>query len=188
MRTIVLFGDSMLGRYTRPRIEQLEQRVGQDAVVVNCATGGWTSAEGLRRAALVARIRPDVVVLSFGGNDCRPDLRVDRERFSANLTAITAAFAPATAVAFLPPSMIERDGVGRGGRTNADLAGYRDLLADAVHGRVLDTDAALGPMLAEGTPVHEDGLHLTGDAYRLVTPVLADVVRETLADQPDRAH
>jgi lysophospholipase L1-like esterase len=181
--TIVLFGDSMLGRYTRPRIEQLEQRVGQGAVVVNCAAGGWTSDEGLRRAALVARIRPDVVVLSFGANDCRPDLRVDRARFGANLTAITAAFRPGTAVGFLPPSMIEQDGVGPGGRTNADLAGYRDLLADAVRGRVLDTDAALGPMSAAGTPVHEDGLHLTGAAYRLVTPALADVVLHTLADQ-----
>jgi lysophospholipase L1-like esterase len=185
---IVLFGDSMLGRYTRPRIEQLEQRMGGDAVVVNCAAGGWTSDAGLRRAALVARIRPDAVVLSFGGNDCRPDLRVDRQRFAANLTAITSAFEPAPAVAFLPPSMLEQDGVGPGGRTNADLAGYRDLLADAVHGRVLDTDSALGPLSAAGTPVHEDGLHLTGDAYRLVTPVLADVVREALADQRGRVH
>jgi lysophospholipase L1-like esterase len=187
--TIVLFGDSMLGRYTRPRIELLEHHLGPEVVVVNCAAGGWTSADGLRRAELVARIRPDVVVLSFGANDCRPDRRVEREDFAANLAAITAAFGPTPAVGFLPPSLVETDGVGLGGRTNADLAGYRALLAAAVAGQVLDTDAALESMPTGGTSAHEeDGLHLTGEAYRLVTPVLADVVREIVANRPRRVH
>jgi lysophospholipase L1-like esterase len=175
--TIVLFGDSMLARVGRDRIAALEAGAGPDAAVLNCAVGGWTSGHGLRRAGLAARVRPDVVVLSFGANDCKPALRVDRADFAANLAGIRAAFAGARMIGFLPPSLVERDGTGPEGRTNADLAGYRKLLAEAVDGHVLDPDAVLAPVIRSGTPVHEDGLHLTADAYALVIPALAAVVR-----------
>jgi lysophospholipase L1-like esterase len=179
--TIVLYGDSMLGRYTRPRIEQLEQEVGPDALVINCAAGGWNSADGLRRAHLIGRIRPDVVVVSFGANDCRPDRQIAPERFEANVTAMVAALGDVPAIGFLPPSVAEQDGVGHGGRTNKVVAIYQELLAKAVQGRVLDTDAALSQMVANGIAVHEDGLHLNAEAYRRVTTELARTIKSTVA-------
>lgn len=172
MRTIVLFGDSMLGRFNKARIDRLEREIGADAVVVNCAAGGWTSADGVRRAELVARMDPDVVVLSFGANDCAPGRHVSLDAFTANVRSIVAAFARSRVVAFLPPSVVEHDGVGPRGRTNAVLDTYRTALRTAVAGRVVDADATLAPLVAEGTAVHEDGLHLTGPAYRTVITAL----------------
>lgn len=34
----------------------------------------------------------------------------------------------------------------------------------------------MAPLVARGEPVHEDGLHLTGNAYRLVISALARLV------------
>ncbi|QRP43342.1 GDSL-type esterase/lipase family protein [Amycolatopsis sp. FDAARGOS 1241] len=181
MKKIVLFGDSMLGRFTKPRIDQLEAEAG-DVVVFNCAAGGWKSDDGARRAAAIALIEPDVVVLSFGANDCAPDRLVELPAYEKNMRVIADAFAPAALVAFLPPAIEEVDGVGRRGRTNAVLDTYRGVLRDLVSApNALETDAALAPLIARGEPVHEDGLHLTGDAYRLVISALAERITAVTA-------
>ncbi|MGW4487179.1 SGNH/GDSL hydrolase family protein [Amycolatopsis sp. NPDC004368] len=173
MRKIVLFGDSMLGRFTKPRIDQLEEEAG-DVLVFNCAAGGWKSDDGARRAATIAKTEPDVVVLSFGANDCAPDRLVELGAYTKNLRVIADAFAPATLIGFLPPSIEEIDGIGRRGRTNAVLDTYRQALREVVSApNAVDTDASIAPLIAAGEPVHEDGLHLTGAAYRLVISALA---------------
>ncbi|HEY0497086.1 MAG TPA: GDSL-type esterase/lipase family protein [Kutzneria sp.] len=172
MTKIVLFGDSMLGRFTKPRIVQLESEVG-DATVFNCAAGGWTSADGAVRAATIAKTEPDFVVLSFGANDCAPGRIVPLDDYASNLRVIAGAFAPATLISFLPPSVVEVDGVGRAGRTNAVLDTYRRVFRDVVP-LAVDTDAVLRPHAQE--PVHEDGLHLTDAAYRVVISALAAVL------------
>lgn len=177
LKTIVLFGDSMLGRFTKSRIDQLEDEAEADAVVINCAAGGWTSRDGARRAEAVARIAPDVVVLSFGTNDCAPERLVGLDSFGAYLRSTVEAFPLATVLGFLPPSVVEQDGVGPRGRTNTVLAAYRDVLRDAVPpGRVVETDAVLAPLVASGAATHVDGLHLTDEAYRLVITALAELV------------
>ncbi|KIF77992.1 hypothetical protein QR77_37560 [Streptomyces sp. 150FB] len=177
MKTIVLFGDSMLGRFTKSRIDHLEGETVTGAVVINCAAGGWTSRDGARRAEAVARIAPDVVVLSFGANDCAPERLVDLDSFGAYLRAIAGAFPRATVLGFLPPSVVEQDGVGPRGRTNAVLASYRDVLRDIVSAdRAVETDAVLAPLAASGVPTHVDGIHLTDEAYRLVITALAELV------------
>ncbi|WP_327686354.1 SGNH/GDSL hydrolase family protein [Streptomyces sp. NBC_00467] len=168
----------MLGRFTKARIDQLENEVGAGTVVVNCAAGGWTSHDGARRAQVIARLAPDVVVLSFGTNDCAPERLVGLDSFAVHLHAIIEAFPLATVVAFLPPSVAEQDGVGPRGRTNAVLSSYRHALREAVSaGRALDTDATLGALVAMGAPVHVDGLHLTDEAYGLVIPALAKLIK-----------
>jgi lysophospholipase L1-like esterase len=177
LKTIVLFGDSMLGRFTKSRIDQLEDEVTADALVINCAAGGWTSHDGARRAEVVATMAPDVVVLSFGTNDCAPERLVGLESFGAYLRSTAGAFPRATVLGFLPPSVVEQDGVGPRGRTNAVMASYRDVLRDVVSpDRALETDAVLAPLVASGVATHVDGLHLTDDAYRLVIRALAELV------------
>lgn len=177
MKAIVLFGDSMLGRFTKSRIDQLEDEVATDAFVINCAAGGWTCRDGARRAEIVAKMAPDVLVLSFGTNDCAPSRLVGLDSFGAKLRSIVEAFPLATVLGFLPPSVIEQDGVGPRGRTNAVLASYRDALRDVVPpGRAVETDEVLAPLVASGVPTHVDGIHLTDEAYRLVITALAQLV------------
>jgi lysophospholipase L1-like esterase len=175
VKTIVLFGDSMLGRFTKPRIDQLEAETGPDTVAFNCAAGGWTSRDGALRARTIAKIDPDVVVLSFGANDCRPDRLVDLDAFAENIRTIIDAFPRASPIGFLPPSVVEQDGIGPRGRTNLVVDRYRTVLRDAVTARrAVETDAAIAPLTASGRPAHEDGLHLTGEAYGLVITALAE--------------
>ncbi|MFI6086257.1 SGNH/GDSL hydrolase family protein [Streptomyces sp. NPDC051217] len=177
MRLIVLFGDSMLGRFTKARIDQFEDETGADAVVMNCAAGGWTSRDGARRAPTLARLAPDVVVLSFGMNDCAPERLVDIDSFAANLRSIVEAFPNADVLGFLPPSVVEQEGIGPRGRTNSGLEPYREVLRDSVSpSRAMDTDAVLAPLVASGVPVHVDGMHLTDEAYRCLITALAKLV------------
>lgn len=176
MTSIVLYGDSMLARFTKTRIDRLEHQAGSGAMVLNCAAGGWTSEDGSRRAKAVAELAPDVVVLSFGTNDSVPERRVGPDIFAANVHRIVAAFPLAHVLGLVPPSVMEREGVGPRGRTNSLLAPYRAILRDAVgHDRAIETDRVLASLALSGAPVHVDDLHLTDDAYDLV---IADMARQ----------
>jgi lysophospholipase L1-like esterase len=169
---LALFGDSMLGRFTKPRVQQLEHELGDGTVVFNCATGGWDSRDGALRAPMLGRLDWSTVVLSFGGNDCAPWKHVPIEEFITNIAAITAAFQGARLVAFLPPMIREIPRAGLGTRSNKELDAYRDVLRAAVGPHAcLDTAEIL-----RGTGLEDDGLHLTGESYTRLIPVLAQVI------------
>ncbi|PZG12145.1 GDSL-type esterase/lipase family protein [Nonomuraea aridisoli] len=168
MADVMLFGDSMLARFTKDRIQHLERELGGTATVYNCAAGGWDSSDGVRRAPLLARYDWDAVVLSFGANDCAPWKCVPIERFAENVAAIARAFAGARRVAFLPPVIDES--ARHPSRSNRVLDTYREVLrasADAC----LETDLILTGGL------EADGLHLTADSYTTLIPALAEVIR-----------
>lgn len=175
--SVMLFGDSMLARFTKPRIQHLERELQGAATVYNCATGGWDSTDGAARAAHLGRLGWGVVVLSFGANDCAPWKRVEIDRFDANLRTIVRAFGAAHLVAFLPPVIEEIERPGLGSRCNRELDAYREILRSAV-----GPDACLEPhrALAAGGAapgLEADGLHLTDDGYRCLIPALAQVIR-----------
>ncbi|MEU7798925.1 GDSL-type esterase/lipase family protein [Micromonospora arborensis] len=172
MTRVMLFGDSMLARFTKPHIHRLEHELGLDTTVFNCAAGGWDSADGAARAAHLGRLNWSVVVLSFGANDCAPWKRVPLDRFTSNIATILSALGSARPVAFLPPSIREVDRPGLGMRTNDELDAYRDVLRAAVGPEAsLETGAHID---ADG--LEADGLHLTSASYRRLIPALARVV------------
>jgi lysophospholipase L1-like esterase len=175
-KCVTLFGDSMLARFTKPRIQHLEDELGGAATVYNCAAGGWDSSDGAARAALLGRIGWDTVVLSFGGNDCAPWKRVTTDRFAANMAMIAEAFAGARLVAFLPPVIEEIEKPGLGSRSNRELDEYREILRSVVGADAcLDTDRILATDAGD-RGLEPDGLHLTGESYTLLIPVLARVI------------
>ncbi|MGI5151527.1 SGNH/GDSL hydrolase family protein [Plantactinospora sp. CA-294935] len=172
MADVILFGDSMLARFTKPHIQHLEREIGPDTTVFNCAAGGWDSADGAVRAAVLGRLNWSVVVLSFGANDCAPWKRVPLDQFTSNVAAVLSAFGNARPVAFLPPSIREVNRPGLGTRTNRELDAYRDVLRAAVGpGASLETSAHI-----DVGGLDDDGLHLTADSYKLLIPALARVV------------
>lgn len=172
--TVVLYGDSMLGRFTKPRIDALEQAVGVPSTVLNCAAGGWDSADCARRAPALAPLRPDVLVLSLGSNDCAPWKQVPVKAFSDNVAEILAVFGPAYVVGFLPPVIREVDRPGLGRRRNVELDRYRDVLRASSDGCV-EVDRLLAEVSGVAT-LEDDGLHLTSSSYDRVVPALADAV------------
>jgi lysophospholipase L1-like esterase len=175
-KCVMLFGDSMLARFTKPRIQHLEGELGGAATVYNCAAGGWDSSDGAARAALLGRTGWDTVVLSFGANDCAPWKRVASDRFAANMTTIADAFAGARLVAFLPPVILEIEKPGLGSRSNRELDEYREILRSVVGADAwLDTDRILARG-AGAQGLEPDGLHLTDDSYTLLIPILAQVI------------
>ena len=179
---VTLFGDSMLARFTKPRIQHLEGELGAPATVYNCAAGGWNSSDGAVRAALLGRIGWDTVVLSFGANDCAPWKRVASDRFAANMATVADAFAGARLVAFLPPVIQEIEQPGLGSRSNRELDEYREILRSVVGADAcLDTDRILATD-AGARGLEPDGLHLTEDSYTLLIPILAQVIRRGFGD------
>lgn len=177
--TVVLYGDSMLARFTKPRIDALEMTVGKPATVLNCAAGGWDSTDCVRRAPALAPLRPDILVLSLGSNDCAPWKQVPVETFGGNVKEIVATFSNSYAVGLLPPVIreVERPGLGR--RRNADLDRYRQALAAATHACVDVAEVLTG--MPPALRLEDDGLHLTSASYDQVVPALASAVATGLA-------
>ncbi|WP_426245032.1 SGNH/GDSL hydrolase family protein [Nocardioides sp. LHG3406-4] len=183
--TVVLYGDSMLGRFTKPRIDALEQAVGVPATVLNCAAGGWNSADCARRAPALAPLRPDLMVLSLGSNDCAPWKQVPVDAFADHVTEILAAFSHSYVVGLLPPVILEVDRPGLGRRRNADLDRYREVLRAKTEGCV-EVDRILAGVTRVPT-LEADGLHLTSSSYDLVVPALADAMTVGLRAATGRA-
>ncbi|WP_049571315.1 SGNH/GDSL hydrolase family protein [Streptomyces sp. SBT349] len=182
---VLLYGDSMLARLTKPRIDLLERGTGLPGSVVNCAAGGWDSADLAARAPALARCGPDLVVLSVGANDCAPWKRVPLPSFAAHVAAVGSAFAGARLVGFLPPRIREVDRPGLGRRRNATLDAYREALRDAVGPtRCLDVPRILAG-LTGAAPLAEDGLHLTAASYDALIPELARLVTTGLTEGRD---
>lgn len=97
-KLVVAFGDSLFAGYHlelaqgfAPTLERALDKVGEKAQVVNAGVSGDTTAAGRARLAFtldgLAR-KPDLVVLSLGGNDMLRGLRPEETR--ANLDAILA--------------------------------------------------------------------------------------------------
>lgn len=187
---VLLYGDSMLGRFTKPRIANLEDAVDRPVLVLNGAAGGWDSTDCARRASVLAQCAPAVVVLSLGANDCASGRQVPLDTFVRNLATVRAAFAGSGLVAFLPPTVRETDVLGDPvalpRRRNVVLDSYRDALRDAAgtH-RSLDVPQTLARH-PETDPLEDDGLHLTAQAYDLLIPELAQVVAAALTDRGAR--
>ncbi|WP_225998229.1 SGNH/GDSL hydrolase family protein [Myceligenerans pegani] len=205
----MLYGDSMLGRFTRPRIAALEASVEAalaadgapySVMVLNCAAGGWNSAHSARRGPVMARCTPAVVVLSVGMNDCVPGRLVPLDAFARNVASIRAAFIGAGLVGFLPPMVRETGHPATApdtgaeaatseadlppGRRNVVLDRYRDVLRDAAGALwSLDTPGLLARR-PDLEPLEEDGIHLTAQAYDMLIPELARLIAAALTSTP----
>ncbi|WP_107774349.1 SGNH/GDSL hydrolase family protein [Nocardioides sediminis] len=167
---IVLLGDSHLAR-----IQRQLPRIGEN--VLNAAQGGATvrhleaQAEGVRLTA------SDLVVVSVGTNDAAPWNAVPVADFQRTLSRFVGSRQAGAWVIMTPPG-VDESRLGAGDRTNAVVAHYRDAataVADSRTARLLDTRSLLTPLGADAFA--KDGLHLSGLAYRLLLPALAQCGR-----------
>ncbi|MEU0312973.1 SGNH/GDSL hydrolase family protein [Nocardioides sp. NPDC006273] len=163
---IVLLGDSHLARVQRDL-----PRLGKD--VVNAAAGGAT-VHDLATQAAAASVRPDdVVVLSIGTNDAAPWRKVPAALVREVLEQFLRSCDADRCVVILPPGVIEARLNGSGDRTNALLEDYQAAVtaaAAAAEAEIMDSKAelsALGP-----SAFASDGLHLSGEGYRVLLSAL----------------
>ncbi len=181
---IVLLGDSHLDRVRRD-LHRLAPKPGDE--VVNAAVGGSFAFELLGQAHGV-HLRPeDAVVVSVGTNDAAPWKAVPPYDFEGNLRELldhlaelgtTSPGSLGRLVYLTPPGVDEARLDGSGDRTSAVVASYAAIgarLTTEAGGRVVDALTLLAPL---GPSAYlDDGVHLTGAAYDLLLPAIADAVR-----------
>ncbi|MBU6259608.1 MAG: arylesterase [Burkholderiales bacterium] len=184
-RLVLVLGDSLSAEYGLARgsgwVALMQARLAQrrpPVTVVNASISGETTAGGRSRLpALLARHRPEVVVLELGANDALRGLPLAATK--ANLDAMTAAAQAAGARVVLVGMMLPPN---YGRRYGDD---FKSLFAEVARAR----RAALVPFLLAGVAdapdadalFQDDRLHPLARAHpRLlanVWPVLAPLIR-----------
>lgn len=167
---VVLLGDSHLARVRRdlPLVA---------ADVCNAAEGG-ASAHDLLAQATGAKVREaDTVVLSVGTNDAAPWKQVPVTVFVRTLFRCLDSVPARRWVYVAPPGVDEDRLTGLGDRSNAIVDEYRGAalsVCQDLGARVVRADRIIRPLGASAFV--DDGLHLSGPAYKVVLPAIADAV------------
>lgn len=172
---IILYGDSFLGRFGKDRIEQLESKL-TDATIFNCAAGGWNSSDLTRRVEYISQLKPDYVILSFGGNDVAPwkDI-VPLEEFTNNVKLMLSAFAESKILMVQCPNVELKDPIQTQQYNNGLLLRYGHVkdLFDEAGVAVIDTNT----LFAEMEDYHEsDGVHFNNEAYDILVNRIAKII------------
>ena len=165
---IVLLGDSHLARVRRDL-----PVLGPD--VLNAAEGGASAQDLLGQATRADVDEDDVVVVSVGTNDAAPWKQVPVKVFAHALLDCMRSVPARRWVYVAPPGVDESRLSASGDRTNAVLDDYRDAAVRACSGagaRVVRTERVVGPLGADAFV--SDGLHLSGRAYAVLLPVVAE--------------
>lgn len=171
MRSIVLFGDSLFGRFGRDYVLQLEEAI-QNVTVYNCATGGFNTRDGLKRADFIAQLQADYVCLSFGSNDASPakGQPVPLEEFAQNLVSIIKSFTGSKIILFPCPPVYDPNDPMETKKFNDVLVEYNAAIkniAKELSVDFIDSEAVYGKLLEKGEIYHlEDGLHLNNVGYQ----------------------
>ena len=106
---MMLYGDSFLGRFGNDLIHRLESGL-DNVTVYNCAAGGWNSSDLANRAEYMARLNPEYVVLSFGGNDVAPwRSTVPLNTFKDNVQKILSSFSASKIIMLKCPDVTVRE-------------------------------------------------------------------------------
>ena len=167
---VVLLGDSHLARVRRDL-----PLLGPD--VCNAAEGGASSLDLLAQATTAAVEEDDLVVVSVGTNDAAPWKQVPVTRFAQAVMRCLQSVPARRWVYVAPPGVDESRLTGPGDRTNAVLDDYRGAAVSAcveAGARVVRTERVIRPL---GTDAFvSDGLHLSGRAYQVVLPAIAESV------------
>lgn len=171
---VVLLGDSHLARVRRDL-----GRIGPD--VVNAAVGGASVRDLAAQAASAGLTADDVLVVSVGSNDAAPWKAVPVAEFGLLLDEFLASVPRSGLVLLTSPGVDEGRLTGSADRTNVVLDSYAAAARtrfEAAGGVVVDGRTLLADLGPAAYDV--DGLHLTGAAYEVVLPALAEAVTRRL--------
>jgi acyl-CoA thioesterase I len=179
---IVAFGDSLTaglgvaGQESYPA--QLQRRLDEAGLhyrVINAGVSGDTTAGGLRRVAWILKSKPEMVILELGGNDGLRGLSLQETK--ANLERIIQQFQKASVTVVLagmklPPNY--------GAEYTSAFEAIYPTLAKQYR-------LALIPFFLEGVAGsvslnQADGIHPTGEGYRIIADTVFQTVQPLLAN------
>ncbi len=170
---IVFLGDSHLARVRRDL-----PLVGPD--ICNAAEGGASTLDLLAQTTRAAVEKCDLVVLSVGTNDAAPWKQVPLRVFARAMLQCMESVPARRWIYVTPPGVDESRLTGSGDRTNAILNEYRDVAVSVCNdaGAQVVRAERIIRSLGAGAFV-SDGLHLSGLAYKVVLPAIAEAVQAT---------
>jgi acyl-CoA thioesterase I len=185
---IVAFGDSLTAGAGVPAEQsypaQLQRRLDRNRYryrVINAGVSGDTTAGGLRRVDWVLKNRPQVVILELGGNDGLRGLSL--EEMQNNLERIIQRLQDAGATVILAGMKLPLN-YGDDYRTRFEAVYER--LAHA-H-RVTFMPFFLEGVGADAALNQADGIHPTGEGYRIIVDHLWPVLSPLLLGQSVRSE
>ena len=177
---IVAFGDSLtagLGVAEEDSYpSQLQRRLDRDGFhyrVINAGVSGDTTAGGLRRINWVLKSRPQIVILELGANDGLRGLSLRETK--ANLERIIQQCRSASATVILaglklPPNY--------GAEYTNHFESMYPALASEYH--VVLIPFFLDGVAGSASLNQADGIHPTGEGYRIIVDKVLDTVKPLL--------
>lgn len=173
MKKLILFGDSLFGRFGKDRILILESKL-NDYDVYNCAAGGWNSHDCVKKAPYISKLKPDVLVLSVGTNDAAPWKEVDIKDFAENLPIIFNSFSAAKIIFLLQPPVNEDKTPDKfNSLTKSISKKYHDSakqICEEHNIAFIDSWDLFMPLQEQKIDYHdEDGVHLNDLAYDMIS-------------------
>jgi lysophospholipase L1-like esterase len=139
--------------------------------------GGASALDLLAQAAAAEVGEEDLVVVSVGTNDAAPWKRVPVAVFVQVLTNSMESVPGRRWIYVAPPGVDEARLTRPGDRTNAIVDSYREAalsVCGADDARVVRTERIIKPLGASSFV--NDGLHLSGPAYKVVLPEIASAI------------
>ncbi|MGO3700934.1 MULTISPECIES: arylesterase [Halomonas] len=164
--TVLIMGDSLSAAYgiehEQGWVTLLEERLDDQATVVNASISGETTSGGLQRfSAILEKQQPDIVLLELGGNDGLRGLAPNQMR--SNLASMIEQSQEVDAQVLLlgidiPPNYGQA---------------YRDAFTGVYYSLAEEYDVPLLPFLLEGVALNEqlmqeDGIHPTAEAQPMI--------------------
>lgn len=177
---IVAFGNSLTAGAGIPADQsypsQLQRRLDESGYryrVINAGVSGDTTAGGVRRVDWMLKSHPQIVILELGGNDGLRGLPLDQ--MHDNLAAIIERVQASGAQVILAGMKLP---LNYGNEYRAEFEAVYTRLAQAHH-------VTLMPFFLEGVGAQAklnqaDGIHPTGDGYRVIVDHLWSVLKPLL--------
>ena len=172
MKSLILFGDSHLGRFSRRWMKMVEENV-KDTIVCNCAAGGLYAFDCINQAYLLSKLKPDYVVISLGGNDASRPKQITPKSFEESMNKIVDTFKGSKVILF--PCPTERES------KSGDLKPYNEVLKKISKNKkigIIDSEKVYGDLLKKNQNYHEeDGIHFNDLGYETLTKEIINKIK-----------
>ncbi len=180
MKHLVLFGDSLFGQCGKNQELYLSKLLNNEYEIYNCATGGWDTRDARKKAPFVAKMNPDVVLISLGTYDACSWKHVPLDEFRQNLTHVYEPIKNTRVIFLPPPPVVEAARTPGKEIQNTTMHEYNQAVMSFCKENRLeywDSWSAMEQLIGTNNDPHKgDGVHFDDQGYEYVLSKLAEVI------------